>query len=1173
MTYRPVSIPSLPSTADPALRQFLSSIKEALEVRLQQRGNPLDSAPTFRDLMDAGIIQLKDGVSVGGTTYTANQLLGLIEFTLPSWITSDTAPPPPTGLTVSAFGSTVTLTWDTSTFDQYGRTEVWRATANNLTLAKRVGSTTGTTYVDSLPAPAQVYYYWIRDVSRSGIKGSFNDVNGIGTITGPAAPSVSWQLSSADVVFSWATPSSNLTIQYFLVEVWTGISWSEIDIVGGNLYRTRVTWPGSRQFRFRGVDVQGNVGPAGETTVTIAMPTAPSPTVSYDGDSVVLKWPTHSGGSLPPASYRIYQTSVLPSNLLSDQLSTTFRAKVLWSSRTFLVTVVDTAGNESPAASVVATVQPPAQPVVQALLNGEYVQLSFASAGGSLPIAYYDLRFGATWAGGVPLGVISGSTFSVRADWSGDRTFWVVATDTSENNSAPASVVVNVEAPEAPSVTKTFSGVTAVLEWEAVTGSLPVAFYEIRYGSAYGTGTFVERISGTSVAVPVDWLGLRTYWVAAIDTLGNTGSAGSCVVDVVAPSAPAITTAFSGPNAVINWTASAASLPVAEYELRLGPVFASATSLGRVKGTTFSTRANWSGERTFWVAGVDQNGNLGAPGAGAVIVTLPPAPVITTEVIDNNVLLRWNPVQGTLPTETYELRKGASWAAASVIGEKAGAFTIVFETAAGSYTYWLAAIDSAGNYGAPASATTTVAQPPDYFLAADFTSDFSGTKSNAFLGEFSGALILPVDTTQTWTTHFTDKSWNSPQNQIDAGYPRFIQPGAQTGYYEETIDYGAVMAAMKVSVTYLLTTLGGTVADTVQITTALDSGFTTNVQTVTGKQVFAVNFRYIRFRITVTSPNDQGVASISDLTIKLDAKLKSDAGTALILPGAAHVQGNLSLDYLSLWQPSMTMPPAGFTLRGIAAESRISTINGPGGLPEPVWACVDKDAATDSDGGWQATTYVPVDTTKGHLVAVFMRKANTVGTSYFGLNNNSTILTLAGAVNANPYFWSGASLPAINTWYLLVGYVYPIGYGTTDGGISGIYNLTGTKLVSATSYKFNTGATSLMHRVFLDSQTAASDAEVQWMARPVVLQCDAADATSVISYILTCAVELGGSGDFTTQFIDVTSLTVSPRLSSAPTIPIYDFTDIPYPKRFNVFNYTTAGVLTSGELGWAARGY
>ena len=200
----------------------------------------------------------------------------------------------------------------------------------------------------------------------------------------------------------------------------------------------------------------------------------------------------------------------------------------------------------------------------------------------------------------------------------------------------------------------------------------------------------------------------------------------------------------------------------------------------------------------------------------------------------------------------------------------------MFETVAGTYTYWLAAVDSAGNIGAPASVTTTVSQPPDFVLGVAFISTYSGTKVNAAID--GASLVLPVNTTETQATHFTSRSWATPDAQVAAGYPIFIQPGMTTGYYEEDFDCGATFAAMRVSVNHLFTVMSGVVASAVEITTATNSIFTTGVLTFTGTQAFSTNFRYIRVRITATATNDQGIAVLSNLGVTLDAKLKSLSG-------------------------------------------------------------------------------------------------------------------------------------------------------------------------------------------------------------------------------------------------------------------------------------------------------
>jgi hypothetical protein len=617
MSYKPVSIPALPVNADPQMRHFLTSIKESLEVRLSQRGNALDASPTFQDLLDTGILKIKDGLTtIGGKQYSAEQLLGLVQFTLPNWITSDTAPPAPTGLVVSADRTNMILGWDASTFDQYSQTEVWRAGSNNLSLAELVGSTTGNTYTDGLPTAGEAYYYWIRDIAYNFLAGPFNDVNGASTNLGPGPVTVTHTFVGADADVSWGSPTSNLAVSLYRIEQYIGGTWQLLDIVSGNSHRFKVTWGGSRQFRIIAIDINGNEGAAAVFSIAVTSHTAPAVTNTFDGEQVVLTW-TASSGSLPVDYYEVFDTSISTAALLSRQYSTVYRNKVLWLNKTFLVRSVDTAGNAGATRTVIITVS-----------TGQVVDLS-------------------------------------------------------------------------------------------------------------------------------------------------------------------------------------------------------------------------------------------------------------TEVIDNNVLFRWSEVRGSLPILSFELRRGDVWATSELIGTKSGGFTTVFEAPQSpvTYTYLLAAVDTAGNYGVPASVTARVTQPPDYVLATNHISTYNGTLSSAVLDPSGAGLVIPVNTSETWDTHFSSRGWATPDAQVAAGYPIFIQPGAVTGYYEEIFDYGATLAAMKMTVSYLLTTIAGTLSSAVTITTALDSGFTSNVQTYPDSQAYATNFRYVKFRVTVTATNNIGIASLVNLTLKLDTKLKTQTGS------------------------------------------------------------------------------------------------------------------------------------------------------------------------------------------------------------------------------------------------------------------------------------------------------
>lgn len=329
---------------------------------------------------------------------------------------------------------------------------------------------------------------------------------------------------------------------------------------------------------------------------------------------------------------------------------------------------------------------------------------------------------------------------------------------------------------------------------------------------------------------------------------------------------------------VLSWAASATP-NLKQYEVRLGAVWSTATPVGKSLTTRLLVPAVATGNTTWLVKAIDDSGRESVNAAAIVLsVSAPTAPTVTAQVIDNNVLLFWTASVGTQAIQTYEVRRGATWATAAVIGTKTGLFTNVFETNAGTYTYWVAAIDIGGNYGAPASTTTTVSAPPDYVLKASVDSIFGGTKSNAILE--LGKIVMPVNTTETFAQHFTARAWSTPQDQVNAGYPIYAQPAGTSGYYEEIVDYGTQLAACKVTASFAGTVLAGVVTPSCTITVAQDAGFTTGVQTFAGAtQAYGTNFRYAKVRITATGAGGANLYRLDSLNIRLDVKLKNDAGT------------------------------------------------------------------------------------------------------------------------------------------------------------------------------------------------------------------------------------------------------------------------------------------------------
>lgn len=463
-------------------------------------------------------------------------------------------------------------------------------------------------------------------------------------------------------------------------------------------------------------------------------------------------------------------------------------------------------------------------------------------------------------------------------------------------------------------------GVT--LSWDRVT-DLDLDSYEIRDGSTWATSTLLGQVKGTSFKVGLIQGATKTYLVKALDTTGNySANAATITVTLATAIAPTIAAQFAGQNIVLTWGAVAGDLATESYEIRYGASFAAGTSLGTIKGTSFSTRANWSGSRTFWIAATDISGNTGAAGSVAASVTVPVAVTMTQEVIDNNVLLKWGDATATLPVDYYELRKGSTWAAATVIGRISSRFTAIFESSGGTFKYWIAGVDVAGNLGAQSSVDALVSQPPDYQLQFNSDSTFAGTKSN-FISDQLGQWIAPFDGAETWQSHFTSRGWTTPQAQVTAGFPIYIQPSVASGYYEETFDYGVVLSATKITATLSYSSTGSvTVTPQISVRKLATDPW---IDYAGLSSVFVTDFRYTKVRYTFTQTGGANFVTVNGLNVRYDVKLKNDAGTVAAVStdvGGTVVPFNVSFVDVG----SITVTPSG-TVARIAIYDFVDVVN------------------------------------------------------------------------------------------------------------------------------------------------------------------------------------------------------------------------------------------------------
>jgi hypothetical protein len=120
----------------------------------------------------------------------------------------------------------------------------------------------------------------------------------------------------------------------------------------------------------------------------------------------------------------------------------------------------------------------------------------------------------------------------------------------------------------------------------------------------------------------------------------------------------------------------------------------------------------------------------------------------------------------------------------------------------------------------------------------NFVLSSSTTRTN--LAFENGYLVGPADTAETWATHFISRGWTTPQDQITAGYPRYLQPSLTGATYTEVFDYGTILAATIVTSTLSMTTVTGTVTAACQLsykkrlTLTGTTGWTAGNASVTG---------------------------------------------------------------------------------------------------------------------------------------------------------------------------------------------------------------------------------------------------------------------------------------------------------------------------------------------------
>jgi len=176
---------------------------------------------------------------------------------------------------------------------------------------------------------------------------------------------------------------------------------------------------------------------------------------------------------------------------------------------------------------------------------------------------------------------------------------------------------------------------------------------------------------------------------------------------------------------------------------------------------------------------------------------------------------------------------------------------------------------------------------------------------------------------------------------------------------------------------------------------------------------------------------------------------------------------------------------AGFNISG-TANNNIRELGTNHNNDEVVlWKAVP-DSNNGIDGGWESD-YITINNSNTYRLSVWIKKTNSNdGYTYFGTHSitggTQNVTGLNGNFSPYPFFWYG-DLPQLNRWYLLVGFVHDKNHSSTLSEGKIYDGVTGEAVLNMTDFKFNSNATTLMHRAYLHSDSNIYDRQYFWNPR------------------------------------------------------------------------------------------
>ena len=162
----------VPRDFSPEAKRYAQSVNDTLQQLTGEKGNFLDKAVTFQDLINAGIARELYTLTGGG---------GIIG---PGTGRDIDGPIAPTGVSANGAFQFITISWDYPNYDGHSHTEIWVNNSNDFATKTFLAQTTASIFSHEVGNGA-TKYYWVRHVNRNDEIGPFHSETPVSATTAP----------------------------------------------------------------------------------------------------------------------------------------------------------------------------------------------------------------------------------------------------------------------------------------------------------------------------------------------------------------------------------------------------------------------------------------------------------------------------------------------------------------------------------------------------------------------------------------------------------------------------------------------------------------------------------------------------------------------------------------------------------------------------------------------------------------------------------------------------------------------------------------------------------------------------------------------------------------------------------------------------------------------------